>query len=179
LFVGRLDERKGFPIAVRAFARLAPGRPDLRLIVVGEGPQRSAVAELPAEIRARVTLLGAIPNVDLPPYVTACDVFLGTSVGGESFGVVLVEAMAAGVPVIASDIAGYDEVVRDGVEGLLVPPRDPQALAAAIATILDDRALAARFVAAGRERAATFDWDVVAARLEELYGRAVSIGPLR
>ena len=179
LFVGRLDERKGFPIAVRAFARLAPGRSGLRLIVVGDGPQRAAVAELPAEIRSRVTLLGAIPHVDLPAYVTACDVFLGTSVGGESFGMVLVEAMASGLPVIASDIAGYDEVVRDGVEGLLVPPRDPEALAAAVATILDDRVLAARFAAAGRERAAAFDWDVVGARIEELYGRAISIGPLR
>ena len=179
LFVGRLDERKGFPTAVGAFARLASERPDLRLIVVGDGPQRTAVAALPAEVRARVTLLGAIPNVELPPFVSACDLFLGTSVGGESFGMVLVEAMAAGLPVIASDIPGYDEVVRDGVEGLLVPPRDPGAVAAAATTILDDPALAARLAAGGRERAAEFDWDVVAARLEELYARAISIGQLR
>jgi phosphatidylinositol alpha-mannosyltransferase len=179
VFVGRLDERKGFATAVGAFARLAPARPELRLIVVGDGPQRTAVAPLPAEIRARVSLLGAIANVDVPRYLSACDVFLGTSVGGESFGMVLVEAMAAGLPVIASDIPGYDEVVRDGVEGLLVAPREPEAVASAAATILDDPTLAARFVAAGRERAATFDWDVVAARLQELYERAISIGPLR
>lgn len=179
LFVGRLDERKGFPTAVRAFAQLAPDRPDLRLVVVGDGPQRSAVEALSPDIRARVRMLGAVPNVDLPPYYAACDLYLGTSVGGESFGIVLVEALAAGLPVVASDIAGYDEVVSDGVEGLLVPPRDPEAVARAAATILDDPGLAARLASAGRKRAATFDWSVVAARLEELYARAIAIGRLR
>ena len=73
-------------------------------------------------------MLGAVPNVDLPPFERACDVYLGTSIGGESFGIVLVEAMAAGLPVVASDVPGYDEVVTDGVEGFLVPPRDPAAV---------------------------------------------------
>lgn len=179
LFVGRLDARKGFPVAVDAFGRLAADRPALRLIVVGDGPERSATDVLPPEVRARVTMLGAVPNVDLPPFERACDVYLGTSIGGESFGIVLVEAMAAGLPVVASDVPGYDEVVTDGVEGFLVPPRDPAAVAAAAGTILDDPGLAARFSQAGRARAATFDWSVVGARLEEIYRRAVSIGPLR
>jgi len=179
LFVGRLDERKGFPVAVDAFGRLAPDRSELRLIVVGDGPERSAVNGLPADVRARVTMLGAVPNVDLPPFEKACDVYLGTSVGGESFGIVLVEAMAAGLPVVASGIPGYDEVVTDGVDGLLVPPRDPEALARAAGTILDDRGLAERLSAAGLTRAATFDWRVVGATLEALYDRAVAIGPLR
>ena len=179
LFVGRLDERKGFPVAVDAFGRLAPDRPGLRLIVVGDGPERSAVNGLPVDVRARVAMLGAVPNVDLPPFEKACDLYLGTSVGGESFGIVLVEAMAAGLPVVASGIPGYDEVVTDGVDGLLVPPRDPEALALAAGTILDDRSLAERLSAAGLARAATFDWGVVGARIETLYDRAVAIGPLR
>ena len=179
LFVGRLDERKGFPVAVDAFGRLAPDRPELRLIVVGDGPERSAVNGLPVDVRARVAMLGAVPNVDLPPFEKACDLYLGTSVGGESFGIVLVEAMAAGLPVVASGIPGYDEVVTDGVDGLLVPPRDPEALARAAGTILDDPGLAERLSAAGLARAATFDWGVVGARLEALYDRAVAIGPLR
>jgi phosphatidyl-myo-inositol alpha-mannosyltransferase len=177
LFVGRLDERKGFPVAVAAFGSLAPGRPDLRLVVVGEGPQRSAVDALPAVVRDRVLLVGAVPNVDLPPYGAACDLYVGSAVGGESFGMVLVEAMAAGLPVVASRIPGYMEVVRDGIDGLLVPPRDPEALAGAIARVLDDRELAARLMAAGRERALTFDWSIVGARLLELYGRAAVVGP--
>jgi phosphatidylinositol alpha-mannosyltransferase len=179
LFVGRLDERKGFRTAVAAFASLAAERPDLRLIVVGDGPQRDAVAALAPAIRRLVTMLGAIANVDLPPFAAACDLYLGTAVGGESFGVVLVEAMAAGLPIVASDIPGYDEVLRDGVEGTMVPARDPLAVARAAANILDDPALAARMSVAARERAAAFDWSVVAARIEELYARAIARGPLR
>jgi phosphatidylinositol alpha-mannosyltransferase len=172
LFVGRLDERKGFPVAVGAFARLAAERPDLHLVVVGDGPDRAALSSLSDDVRGRVRLLGTIPNVDLPPYHAACDLFLGTAVGGESFGMVLVEAMAAGLPVVASRIPGYTEVVRDGVDGLLVPPRDPSAVARAAARMLDDLGLAEAFRTAGRDRARSFDWSVVTARLEALYARA-------
>jgi phosphatidylinositol alpha-mannosyltransferase len=179
LFVGRLDERKGFPTAVAAFGRLATDRSALRLVVVGDGPDRSATDVLPTDVRARVTMLGAVPNVDLPPFAKACDVYLGTSIGGESFGIVLVEAMAAGLPVVASDVPGYDEVVTDGVEGLLVPPRDAAAVAAAAETILADPSFASRLSQAGRARAASFDWSVVGTRLEELYRQAVATGPLR
>jgi phosphatidyl-myo-inositol alpha-mannosyltransferase len=172
LFVGRLDERKGFPTAVATFERLARDRPDLRLIVVGDGADAAALEALPAELRERVTMLGAMANRDLPPIHAACDLYLGTSIGGESFGVVLVEAMAAGLPIVASDISGYDEVVRDGIDGLLVPPRTPAAAAAAAARILDDPSLAARLTTQGRARAARFDWSIVADRMEELYRRA-------
>ncbi len=175
LFVGRLDERKGFPVAVDAFERLAGDRPDLGLVVAGDGPQRDAVEGLPPGLRERVTMLGAVPNVDLPAVAAACDLYLGPSVGGESFGVVLVEAMAAGLPVVASDVPGYDEVVRDGVDGVLVPPRDPAALAAAAARVLDDPELARRLSEAGRARAASFDWGVVVERLEALYRTAVGL----
>ena len=172
LFVGRLDERKGFPTAVAAFEALASDRPELGLVVVGDGPDRGAADGLAPALRERVSFLGSVPNRDLPPIYAACDLYLGASVGGESFGIVLVEAMAAGLPVIASDIAGYDEVVRDGVDGLLVPARDGAALAAAAARVLDDPALAARLGEAGRARAGSFDWAIVAGRLEELYARA-------
>ena len=124
-------------------------------------------------------MLGTVPHTDLPPIHAACDLYLGTSIGGESFGIVLVEAMAAGLPIVASDIAGYDEVLHDGAEGTLVPPKDPRAVATAAAAILDDPATAARMSSAGRERSRAFDWQVVAARIEELYDRAVARGPLR
>lgn len=172
LFVGRLDERKGFPTAVRTFARLAAERPDLRLVVAGEGPDREALAGLGPELSDRVIMLGSVPNVDLPPFHAACDAYLGPAVGGESFGVVLVEAMSAGLPVIASDIAGYREVVRNGLDGLLVPPRDPAAMAAAVDRVLSDENLADRLRNAGLERARGFDWSVVASRLEGIYERA-------
>jgi phosphatidyl-myo-inositol alpha-mannosyltransferase len=170
LFVGRLDARKGFPVAVDAFAALAPAYADLRLIVVGAGAQASALDRLSADLRERVTMLGAVANRELPPIERACDVFVGPSLGGESFGVVLLEPMAAGLPVIASRIPGYDEVVEDGSTGLLVPPGDGRALAAGVARLLEDPSLAARLAAAARERVASrYEWDVVAGELEDVY----------
>jgi phosphatidylinositol alpha-mannosyltransferase len=174
LFVGRLHERKGFRTGVEAFERLAREHRDLRLVVAGEGRDRSAVAGLPADLRERVILLGAVPNRELPPVHRACDVFLAPNRGGESFGVVLLEAMAAGVPVVASDIPGYDEVVTDELDGLLVAPGDAIALAAAIARVLGDPDVSTRLAEAGRARAAAFDWGTVAARLEELYAGAAA-----
>ena len=174
LFVGRLEPRKGFPIAVRAFALLAQRMPDVRLLVVGEGRDRKALRELDADVRARVTMLGHVTRAELPTYHAAADVFIGSALGSESFGIVLVEAMAAGLPVVVSDIAGYREVVHEGIEGLLVPPSDPEALAAALTRVLDDASLAARLGAAGEERACDFSWDTVAAQIEESYHDAVS-----
>jgi len=178
LFVGRLDERKGFAVAVEAFARLADATDggDLRLIVVGDGPERDAVERLPDGPRARVTMLGTLPNEALPAVEAACHVYVGPVTGGESFGVVLIEAMAAGLPIVASDTPGYDEVVRDGVDGLLVPPSDPDAVAVAAGRILDDAGLAASLAAAGRDRAEDFDWPVVVDRIEAIYRRVLQPG---
>jgi phosphatidyl-myo-inositol alpha-mannosyltransferase len=168
LFVGRLDERKGFRVAVAAFERLARRFPDLLLVAVGDGPEAAAARALPESIRSRMVLVGRVANEDLHGYEAAADVFVAPSVGGETFGVVLVEAMAAGVPVVASDIPGYDEVIREG-EGLLVPPRDPAALAAAVARILDDPPAAKALGDAGRTRSGTYSWESVADRLEAIY----------
>lgn len=169
LFVGRLHPRKGFPFAVEAFRSLSGSRPDLRLVVAGAGADASAVERLPSGLRQRVALLGSVENRSLPPIHRACDVLVAPSVGGESFGVILIEAMAAGLPVVATRIPGYVEVVGDGVSGLLVRPRDATALAAATARILDDPALAARLSATAAEHARRYDWDVVTAEIEAVY----------
>jgi phosphatidylinositol alpha-mannosyltransferase len=166
LFVGRLEPRKGLQVALAAFARLAPQHPDLYLVVAGEGRERSALDRTPPEVRSRVIELGTVPHADLPRCHAAADVFVSPATGRESFGIVLVEAMAAGLPVVASDIPGYREVVRAGVDGLLVPPGDPQALAEAVGTILTDRDLAQRLSAAARERADAFRWEIVAEGIE-------------
>ncbi|MBI3649300.1 MAG: glycosyltransferase family 4 protein [Actinobacteria bacterium] len=179
LFVGRLHPRKGFATAVEAFRRLGADHADLRLVVAGDGRELAAVANLPPELRRRVVLLGAVANRDLPPIHAACDAFMAPNTGGESFGVVLAEAMAAGLPVVASDIPGYDEVVTDAIDGLLVPPGDAAALAAALGRLLDDPALAERLREAGRHRAARFDWPLVVEEIEEAYRDAVASGPPR
>ncbi len=176
LFVNRLEPRKGFRVAAEAFGILAADRPDAVLVVAGDGEERAAITDLPAAIRSRVVMLGNVPHDELPPYHTASEVFVGSARRNESFGIVLVEAMAAGLPVVASDIPGYREVVRDGVEGRLVPPSDPVALAAALREVLDDPALAARLGAAGRERARSYSWDTVAATVEDLYSVALAPG---
>jgi len=175
LFVGRLHRRKGFPVAVEAFRLLAPERPDLRLVVAGEGRDRAAVDQLDWPLRERVTMLGSVPHDELPAYHAACDVLLAPSLGGESFGIVLIEAMAAGLPVVASRIPGYDEVVRDGVQGYLVPAGDPAAVAEAAARILDHPGLADAMREAGRAGAARYDWSVVMEAVQAAYGEASAL----
>jgi phosphatidylinositol alpha-mannosyltransferase len=172
LFVGRLEVRKGFPVALAAFERLAGELPDVRLVVVGEGEQRGAIASLDGAARRRVDMLGQVPNEELPTYHAAADVFLAPSLGGESFGIVLVEAMAAGLPVVSSRIPGYDRVVTDGVQGFLVPPGDANALAEATRRLLEDPELARRMGEAGLERSRRFDWSTVGREIEAAYREA-------
>lgn len=178
LFVGRLEERKGFPVAVEAFAGLARVYPDVRLLVIGDGSERDAVETLSPDARSRVEMLGRVEDDRLASYVRAAHLYLGPATGGESFGIVLAEAMAAGLPIVASDIDGYRDVARDGLEALLVPPGDPAALADAVRELLDDPRLAAALGSAGTRRAREFDWDVVSARVEAVY-REVLAGSLR
>lgn len=173
LWVNRLDPQKGFEIMLRAFEMLPSELEDVRLLVAGDGRDRVVVRSLPPRVRSRILRLGTVPHEALPRYYAAADVFVSPATGQESFGVVLVEAMAAGVPVVASDIAGYREVVRDGVDGLLVPPNDPNDLAAAIRRVLSEPDLAATLKASGRSRAQAFSWQAVAPRLEAVYDRVL------
>jgi phosphatidylinositol alpha-mannosyltransferase len=173
LWVGRLERQKGFRVAVSAFRRLGASDPDLSFVVAGDGPDRAVVASLPPPVRHRVVMLGAVPHERLPAYHAAADVFISSALGQESFGIVLVEAMAAGVPIVASNIDGYRDVVTDGVDGLLVPPGDPIALAAAVRRILDGPALAARLKGSALERAGTFRWDAVIGHIEQAYRQAL------
>ena len=174
LFVNRLDRRKGFSDMVQAFALILGRHPEARLVVAGEGRQRRALRQVPADVRERVVMLGNVPHDRLPPYHAACEVFCAPARGRESFGIVLVEAMAAGLPVVASDIPGYREVVRDDAEGILVPPSDPRRLADAVVRLLDEPDLARTMGAAGRARAHRYSWDRVAREVEAVYEEALA-----
>ena len=169
LFVGRLEERKGFPIAVDAFAQLARAYTDLRFLVIGDGSERGAVDRLDADVLARVDMLGRVDDDRLASYLKAADVYIGPATGGESFGIVLAEAMAAGKPIVASDIDGYRDVARDGLEALLVAPGDARALVTAVREVLDDPRLARSLGEAGARRAHDFDWDTVSQRVLDVY----------
>jgi phosphatidyl-myo-inositol alpha-mannosyltransferase len=172
----RLDPQKGFTVMVEVFRIVANDRDDVWLSVVGDGRDRGAVESLPGGLRQRVMMLGTLDHAVVPAVLAGADVAVAAATGQESFGYSIVEAMAAGVPVVATEIEGYREVATDGVDALLVPPNDPDALAAAIGRVLDDPALRASLVEAGSRRAASFDWSTVVERVEEVY-RSVRTGP--
>lgn len=170
LFVGRLEPRKGLEPLIRAFTLLKTRRPDLRLYVVGDGPERDRCQQLlPARLRADVVFLGRVGDAELPRFFASCDLYVSPALGGESFGIVLLEAMAAGRPLVASDLPGYRSVARDGQQGRLVPPGEPRALADAIDTLLDNPSLRRAMAAEGRRTAAGYDWPVVAERIRGVY----------
>src|SRR5262249_47792434 len=127
----------------------------------------------PPDLRQRVLMLGDIPDGQLPSAYAAADVFVAPATGQESFGIVLLEAMAAGVPIVATDIEGYREVVRGGAQAVLVPPGDAASLAHGISRILESPLLARRLVAAGRRRVRRFSWSLVTDEIERSYDRAV------
>lgn len=173
LFVNRLEPRKGFGVMVQAFRRLATAHPDLVLVVAGDGPERDTIHRLPASVRERVVMLGNVPHDRLPSLHAASDVFCAPAIGRESFGIVLVEALSSGVPVVASDIPGYREVVRDGVTALVTPPGDSAAVADAIALLLKDADLSKRLAEAGRQAARRYSWDTVVGEIETVYREVV------
>ena len=170
-FLGRYDEpRKGMPVLVEACRLLARTRPDLRLLVVGPGDP-----DLLAGAGLRATALGAVDDAAKAGALRSMDVFCAPNLGGESFGIVLAEAMAAGAPVVASDLDAFAAVL-DG-HGVLVPPGDPPALAAAIDGLLADPDRRAALAAAGRARAEAFAWPTVAARVAQVYRAAIAADP--
>jgi phosphatidylinositol alpha-mannosyltransferase len=176
LFVGRLEPRKGLAYLVRAFLRLKPAFPRLRLLVVGRDDkhqQGKLMGMVPPRLRPDLVFVGAVPQADLPSYYASADVFCAPSLGGESFGIVLAEAMAVGLPVVCSDIGGYRDVVHDGTDGLLVPPRDPEALAAALGGLLDNPARLAAMGEAAAAAARRYAWETVAGEVEAVYRTAL------
>jgi phosphatidylinositol alpha-mannosyltransferase len=160
LFVGRPEPRKGLDVLLEAFRRLPE---DAELVLVG--PDRPA--------GNRVHALGRVDDEELRRRLADADVLCAPSLGGESFGVVLAEGMAAGLPVVASRIPGYVDVLPETC-GRLVAPGDPDALAAALAELLGDAGLRAQLGAAGRREAARFAWPRVAEQVLAVYARAMA-----
>jgi phosphatidylinositol alpha-mannosyltransferase len=183
LFVGRLEPRKGVLDLLKAHRILRRTGSGNRLLIVGSGPQeREARRYVATRGLQAVEFLGRVSDAEKAQLFRSVDVFASPATGGESFGIVLLEAMAAGAPIVASDIHGYKGVVRRDREGLLVRPHQPKELARAIARLLGNPDLRAAMRAAGQERAEAFSWPRVAARVEEYYGfvirRLVASGSL-
>ncbi|MEV1295150.1 glycosyltransferase family 4 protein [Pseudonocardia sp. NPDC049635] len=176
-FVGRFDEpRKGMPLLLDALRGLLPHYPDLRLLVVGRGDGAALRRAAGPELTGRIDLLGAVDEPTKAAALRAMDVYCAPHRGGESFGMVLTEAMAAGAPVLAADIESFRAVLAGGA-GRLFRAGDPAALAAALSGLLDDPAARAALVAAGRDRASRYDWPVVASELVRVYRAAIAAAP--
>jgi phosphatidylinositol alpha-mannosyltransferase len=171
LFVGRLDKRTGLDVLLRALPAVRRKLPDARLTVVGQGPMEPASRRLAAELGVAdaVEFRGFAANNDLPAYYAQTGVYCSPALGGESFGIVLLEAMACGAPVVASDITGYNDVVTQDVSGLLCPPDDPKALAQALITMLSRPDLREKFRAAGLKKAAELSWPRITEEVEDYY----------
>jgi phosphatidylinositol alpha-mannosyltransferase len=171
LFVGRHEPRKGLLDLLKAHRILRKAGYGDRLLVVGSGPQeREARRYVATRGLQEVEFLGRVTDAEKAQLFRTADVYVAPATGGESFGIVLLEAMAAGAPIVASDIHGYKGVVRRGREGLLVQPREPAQFASAIGRLLDDPALRAEMGAAGRLRAKSFSWPAVTEKVEDYYG---------
>ncbi|HXS62238.1 MAG TPA: glycosyltransferase family 4 protein [Streptosporangiaceae bacterium] len=169
-FLGRMDEpRKGLALLLKAFETVGTARPDLRLLIAGPGDQVEVAAKVPAALRDRVVLLGQVSEAVKVQVYHSVDVFCAPNTGGESFGIVLAEAMAAGAPIVASDLDAFRRVLRGGRAGELFVNGDTDDLAAAIGRLLDDPQRRAALSAAASAAVKDYDWPKIAKDVEQVY----------
>ncbi len=173
LYVGRIEPRKGVDRLIRAMVQVQQCVPNVQLVVVGGGPDRAAVELLARELGVRVVFAGRVSDADLPAFYQAADVVCSPALGDESFGLVLLEAMAAGSPIVATNIDGYRELLKDTGGARLADVDSPDSLAREISAVLEDPELARTLGQRGGLAARRFDWSVVAKRLEEIYYAAI------
>ncbi len=173
-FLGRMDEpRKGLSVLLKAFEILGPQRPGLRVLVAGPGDIAEARQRIPAALRDRVVFTGEVEDEDKARVLHSVDVFCSPNTGGESFGIVTAEAMAAGAPIVASDIDAFRSVLRGGAAGELFAVGDPADLARAAARLLDDPKRREELSQAALRAVATYDWSVVAKEVLSVYETVV------
>ncbi|MBT2447273.1 glycosyltransferase family 4 protein [Streptomyces sp. ISL-43] len=169
-FIGRIDEpRKGLPVLMAAFPRIVEECPDVRLLVAGRGDEEGAVASLPPELRSRVEFLGMVSDEDKARLLRSVDVYVAPNTGGESFGIILVEALSAGAAVLAADLDAFAQVLDQGGAGELFSNEDPASLARSAIALLRDPARRAELSARGSAHVRRFDWSTVGADILAVY----------
>ncbi|MCW2541186.1 MAG: glycosyl transferase group 1 [Frankiales bacterium] len=174
-FIGRYEEtRKGMSVLLDALRILAATRPGVELLIAGAGEQADFVASLPDELRANVVMLGMVSEADKASLLHSVDVYVAPNTGGESFGIILLEAMAARTPIVASDLDAFRRVLADGRAGVLFKNRSATDLARALQLVLGDSALRGQLSAASVEVVRPYDWPVVASQILRVYEIAVA-----
>ena len=171
LFVGRLEKRKGADYLLEAYQRVKRHIPNSRLIIVGPGTRLRHKYEKQVKQSGLedVVFAGYASYGELPRYYKTADIFCAPATGWESFGIVLLEAMAVGKPIVASNIEGYASLITHGVEGLLVPPKDEDSLTRALTSLMTDESLRQQMGARGRVKAKKYDWKYIAQRVLNYY----------
>lgn len=170
LFLGRIEEpRKGLAVLVEALPGILAQVPDLKVIIAGPGDSDDVREDMPREVAQSITFLGTVSDERKQDLLREAQVYVAPHTGGESFGIVLVEAMAAGACVVASDLPAFRKVLEDGRAGRLFPVKDPVALTDAVLSVLHDEAARRALVARGHERAEYYDWDSVVDDVLEVY----------
>lgn len=176
LFLGRFDEpRKGMDVLMGALPALVAHHPDIEILIVGRGDE-DELREAAGEHAGNLRFLGQVSDAEKASALRSADVYCAPNTGGESFGIVLVEAMAAGTAVVASDLDAFRRVLEDGEAGRLVPVEDPAALAEALIAVLGDATLRADYVRAGTEAVQRYDWSVVADDILRVYETVAGAG---
>jgi phosphatidyl-myo-inositol alpha-mannosyltransferase len=169
-FLGRYDEpRKGLPVLLEAMRTVVRQHPGARLLIAGRGDAANLRELVGEDLRPHVALLGELSEADKAAFLRSIDVYCAPNLLGESFGVVLIEALAAGAPIVASDLDAFARVLEDGAAGVLVRRGDAGVLARALDQLLSDPARRAELSARGAEVAAAYDWQVVARRILAVY----------
>lgn len=177
-FLGRYDEpRKGMDVLVAAMRELVPRRPDLQLLIAGGGDEKELREQCGPVVAPALKFLGRVSDDDKASMLRSVDVYCAPNTGGESFGIILTEAMSAGAPVVASDLDAFRRVLDGGVAGVLTPVGDAPAMARALAGVLDDPGRRAVLAAQGRRVVAAYDWPVVAATVVKVYETVIAADP--
>ena len=177
-FVGRFDEsRKGMAVLLDALRVMVRTRPEVQLLVAGSGDEKDLRELAGPELKDAVRFLGRVSEVDKASTLKSVDVYCAPNIGGESFGIILTEAMSAGTPVVASDLDAFRRVLDGGIAGVLTPVGDASALARSLSAVLDDPGRRAVLSAQGTRVVAAYDWPVVAATVVKVYETVVAADP--